>query len=202
MAVVTLKYRCPRPAGLPKHVSAWQDLQRAIRLVRAKAPSLGLDPERIGIMGCSAAGHLTLMGATTSRTPAYAPVDDVDRQPCNVRWAIAIYPAYALTDGVDGINRNGGNTDDDVLVDDFAFDGDTCPMLFLHGDRDGYAAMNSVKCWEKLRTMGIKGELHTLATRGHTFHRTASPGTGSYHYNDRIWDFVDGFAASSAGPAE
>ena len=200
MAVVALKYRTPRPANLPKHMSAWQDLQRAIRLVRAEAPSRGLDPDSIGIMGGSAAGHLTLMGATTSLTPAYARIDDIDDQPCNVKWAIAFYPAYALTDGADGTNANGGNLDTDVLVDDFAFDAKTCTMFFMHGDADSYAAMDSVKCWEKLRTMDIDSELHTLATRGHTFQQNASPGTGSYNYNDIVWDYVDDFAAAAVGP--
>ena len=200
MAVVTIKYRCPRPEGLPKHMSAWQDLQRTIRLVRDEAPRRGLDPNSIGIMGCSAGGHLTLMGATTSQTAAYARIDAVDDLPCNVKWAIAVYPAYALTDGADGENTNGGNLDTDVLVTDFAFDASTCSMLFLHGDADSYAAMNSVKCWEKLRTMNIESELHTLATRRHTFQQNASPGTASYNINDIIWSYVDDFAAAAVGP--
>lgn len=200
MVVVTIKYRCPRPEGLPKHMSAWQDLQRTIRLVRDEAPRRGLDPNSIGIMGCSAGGHLTLMGATTSQTAAYARIDAVDDLPCNVKWAIAIYPAYALTDGADGENANGGNLDTDVLVNDFAFDASTCSMLFLHGDADSYAAMNSVKCWEKLRTMNIESELHTLATRRHTFQQNASPGTASYNINDIIWSYVDDFAAAAVGP--
>ncbi|MBR3958177.1 MAG: alpha/beta hydrolase fold domain-containing protein, partial [Kiritimatiellae bacterium] len=200
MAVVTIKYRCPRPEGLPKHMSAWQDLQRTIRLVRDEAPRRGLDPNSIGIMGCSAGGHLTLMGATTSQTAAYARIDEVDDLPCNVKWAIAIYPAYALTDGADGENTNGGNLDTDVLVNDFAFDASTCSMLFLHGDADSYAAMNSVKCWEKLRTMNIESELHTLATRRHTFQQNASPGTASYNINDIIWEYVDDFAAAAVAP--
>ena len=200
MAVVTIKYRCPRPEGLPKHMSAWQDLQRTIRLVRDEAPRRGLDPNSIGIMGCSAGGHLTLMGATTSQTAAYARIDEVDDLPCNVKWAIAIYPAYALTDGADGENTNGGNLDTDVLVNDFAFDASTCNMLFMHGDADSYAAMNSVKCWEKLRTMNIESELHTLATRRHTFQQNASPGTASYNINDIIWEYVDDFAAAAVAP--
>ena len=200
MAVVTIKYRCPRPEGLPKHMSAWQDLQRTIRLVRDEAPRRGLDPNSIGIMGCSAGGHLALMGATTSQTAAYARIDAVDDLPCNVKWAIAIYPAYALTDGADGENTNGGNLDTDVLVNDFAFDASTCNMLFMHGDADSYAAMNSVKCWEKLRTMNIESELHTLATRRHTFQQNASPGTASYNINDIIWEYVDDFAAAAVAP--
>ena len=193
MTVVTLKYREPRPAGgLAKHTSAWQDLQRAIRIVRSKAASYGLDPERIGIMGGSAGGHLALMGATSSRHKSYWPIDDIDKIPCNVQWAIAVYPAYSLTDGIDCRNTNGGNGDEDRLVPEFSFDLDTCPVLFLHGDADGYSAMASVKAWEQLRRMGIQGEVHTFAKRNHCFQHKAAPGTGSYTYLDRIWEFMNG----------
>ena len=193
MTVVTLKYRVPRPvkeSGLAKHTTAWQDLQRTIRIVRSKADSLGLDPKQIGIMGSSAGGHLTLMGGTSSLHQSYLPIDDIDELPCNVQWGIAIYPAYALTDGAERGNTTGGNSDDAVLVPEFSFDLKTAPMLFIHGDADGWAAMNSVKAWEKLLAMGIQSELHTLATRKHCFQKTASPGTGSYTWLDRIGDFL------------
>ena len=193
MTVVTMKYRTPRPlGGLAKHTTAWQDLQRAIRIVRGEAVSKGLDPTRIGIMGSSAGGHLTLMGATSSRRHAYRPVGrPYDEQLCNVQWAIAIYPAYALTDGGDEPNSRGGNEDDAHPVCEFAFDLDTCPILFIHGDSDGWSAMNSVKCWEQLRRMGVQGDLHTLATRPHCFQRQAAPGTGSYTFLDRVWEFMN-----------
>ena len=193
MTVVTLKYRVPRPpkeSGLAKYTTAWQDLQRTIRIVRSKADSLGLDPKQIGIMGSSAGGHLTMMGVTSSLHQSYLPIDDIDKQPCNVQWGIAIYPTYGLTDGVDKGNTSGGNDDSAVLVPEFIFDLKTAPMLFIHGDADGWAAMNSVKAWEKLRAMGIQSELHTLATRKHCFQRTASPGTGSYTWLDRIGDYL------------
>ena len=190
MAVVTLKYRTPRPAkGLAKHTTAWQDLQRAIRIVRSEAAQKGLDPERIGIMGSSAGGHLTLMGVTSSLHSSYRPVDELDKLPCNVQWGIGIYPAYALTDGLNGPNTNGGNEEDAVHAPEFSFDLKTAPMLFVHGDADGFAAMNSVKTWEKMAMMGIQSELHTLATRDHCFYESASPGTGSYTFLDRIWEF-------------
>lgn len=191
MTVVTMKYRTPRPQGLAKHTTAWQDLQRAIRIVRSKAASLGLDPNQIGIMGSSAGGHLTLMGVTSSLQNAYLPIDDIDKQPCNVQWGVGIYPAYALTDGASDPNTANGTPDDAVLVPDFNFDLKTAPMLFIHGDADVYAAMGSVKTWEKMRSMGIQSELHTLATRGHCFQRSASPGTGSYTYLDRIGEFLN-----------
>ena len=190
MTTVVVMYRCPRPVGKAKHASAWQDAQRAIRMVRSEAPARGLDPDRIGVMGFSAGGHLTLMTSTNAKTPAYDPIDGIDRLPCNVQWACPIYPAYALTDGADKPNVNGGNLDDSVPVPEFSFDADTPPMCFIHGDADGWAAMNSVKCWEKLRTMGIQCDLHTLATRGHCFQIKSAPGTGSWTWLDQIWDFM------------
>ena len=131
------------------------------------------------------------MGATSSRRRAYRPVDAIDNLPCNVQWAVAIYPAYALTDGAEKGNAQGGNEDDSRPVREFSFDLSTCPTLFIHGDADGWAAMNSVKCWEQLRRMGIQGDLHTLATRQHCFQRKAAPGTGSYTWMDRIWEFMN-----------
>ena len=192
MAVVTMKYRTPRPAKpLAKHTTAWQDLQRCIRIVRSKAAEKGLDPNRIGIMGSSAGGHLTLMGVTSSRSRSYWDIDAIDKIPCNVQWGVGIYPAYALTDGDDMHNKTGGNDDSARLVPEFAFDPDTGPMVFIHGDADGWASMNSVKTWEQMRRMGIASDLHTLCKRPHCFQRKASPGTGSYSWLGRIWEFMN-----------
>lgn len=191
MTVVTMKYRTPRPTtGLAKHTTAWQDLQRAIRIVRSEAAERGLDPDQIGIMGSSAGGHLTLMGVTSSLHQSYYPIDDIDKLSCSVQWGIGIYPAYSLTDGAEVPNVTGGNPDSAVLVPEFSFDLKTAPMIFIHGDADGWASMNSVKTWEKMRSMGIQSELHTLALRPHCFQRTASPGTGSYTFLGRIADFL------------
>lgn len=193
MTVVTMRYRAPRPAaesGLDKHTTAWQDLQRTIRLVRSEAPKYGLDPNRIGIMGNSAGGHLTILGVTSSMHETYLAIDSIDKQPCNVQWGVAFYPAYVLSDGVDGENKEGGNEDRDIINPEFSFDLNTSPMLFVHGDADGWAAMSSVKTWEKMRAIGVQSELHTLALRKHCFMEKASPGTGSYTYLDRIWEFL------------
>ncbi|MCQ2184838.1 MAG: alpha/beta hydrolase fold domain-containing protein [Bacteroidales bacterium] len=194
MTVVLMQYRTPRPtpeSGLAKHVTAWEDLQRAIRVVRSEAPGLGLDPGRIGIMGSSAGGHLTVMGVTSSKHRSYRALDNLDRTvPCNVQWGIAFYPAYILTDGVTWHNKNKGNNDSDIIVPDFSFDLATAPMLMLHGDADGYSSMGSVKLWEKFRQMGVDSELHTYATGKHCFQKTASPGTGRYSSIERIKDFL------------
>lgn len=190
MTVVTMKYRTPRPKGLAKHTTAWQDLQRCIRIVRSEAESRGLDPNKIGIMGSSAGGHLTLMGVTSSMHQSYWPIDDIDNLPCNVQWGVGIYPAYALTDGAMDPNTTSGTADDAVLVPEFSFDKQTAPMIFIHGDEDVWASMNSVRCWEKMRSIGVQCELHILCKRSHCFQYKASPGTGSYNYLERIGEYV------------
>ena len=118
ISVVTLKYRTPRPTtGLSKHTTAWQDLQRAIKIVRNEATNRGLDPKPIGIMG-SSAGNLTLMGVTSSLHQSYLPIDEIDKLPCRT-MGIGIYPAYALTDGAEQPNFEFGNEDNAVLVPEF-----------------------------------------------------------------------------------
>ena len=50
---VNLVYRTPRAKGLPCYQSAWEDGQRAVRLVRSQAMARGFDPEKIGVIGMS-----------------------------------------------------------------------------------------------------------------------------------------------------
>lgn len=109
---------------------------RAARRVRSQAKDRGFNPEKIGVIGMSAGGHLSTMLATSAQTPAYEPVDDIDKLSCKVQWACPIYPAYALTDGADKPNVTRGNDDSAVLVPEFSFDADTPPMCFIHGDAD------------------------------------------------------------------
>ena len=197
VTVVTLCYRYQlpsgRPTGLPKHLAAWQDLQRTIRVVRNKAAQYGLDPGKIGIMGFSAGGHLTLVGSTSSQRQAYSSIDAIDLIPCNPQWGIAFYPAYSLTDDdmyYSG-NAHGGNLDTDVLVPEFSFDPATPSMLFIHGDADTFSSMASVKAWERLRSMGIPAECHTYVLNGHCLQASTYPGTGSYNCFDRVWEYLE-----------
>ena len=190
VTVVTMKYRTPRPKNLPKHVTAWQDAQRTVRLVRSEAAKRGLDPENIGFTGCSAGGHLTLMVATSSQTPAYEPIDDIDKLPCHVNWAVPVYPAYALADGLDQNNTKRGNDLSDSLAPEFKFDDKTPPMCLMHGDADGWSPMNSVRVYHKLRTMGIPAELHVMALEPHCFMNEPTPGTPADTWKGRVWEWA------------
>ena len=95
---VALVYRTPRPVGLPIYQTAWQDGQRAVRLVRSQAKKRGFDPEKIGVAAMSAGAHMGLLLATSSQTPAYESVDKLDELPCHINWAFLNAPAYGTTD--------------------------------------------------------------------------------------------------------
>ncbi|MBO7654135.1 MAG: alpha/beta hydrolase, partial [Kiritimatiellae bacterium] len=99
---VNFVYRTPRPKDLPFYQSAWEDGQRAVRVVRSEAAKRGFNPEKIGAIGMSAGGHLTVMLATSALTPAYAKVDALDDLPCHVNWCIAHAPAYNTALSADG----------------------------------------------------------------------------------------------------
>lgn len=182
MTAGVLKYRIPRRAGMPKHMAAWQDAQRAVRLVRSKAADWGINAEKIGALGFSAGGHLTLMVSTTSQTAAYTPIDDLDKVACHVNFAVPVYPAYVLEDGADGPNKAKGN--DSQLVKDFAFDAKTPPMCLIHGDQDEFSAMGSVAIYQKLRTIGIPAELHIFAKIGHGFGAWPTLEANNHHVGD------------------
>lgn len=192
MTVVTLKYRTPgRVDSLPKHLRAWQDLQRTVRLVRSRAPSLGLDPDRIGVWGGSAGGHLALMGAASSLHRTYRPIDAADNLSCSIQWAVAIYPAYILDDGEDEAkNTTHGNDPSVRMLPDFDFDRATCPVVFLHGDADVVSSMGSVRFWERLHGIGVLSELHTYAKLTHCFFINGYAGTACISHMDQIWEFM------------
>lgn len=191
MSAAVLKYRVPSRKGLPKHMVAWQDAQRAVRLVRSTAKEWDVDPEKIGVLGFSAGGHIALMTATTSQTAAYTPIDDLDKVACHVNFAVPVYPAYVLEDGADGENKDKGNTS--RMVGDFAFDAKTPPMCMIHGDEDPYSAMGSVAIYHKLRTLGIPAELHIFAKTGHGFGVNPTLDANNQHAGDwlnRVYEAI------------
>lgn len=157
---ILLKYRVPRRADQPKDkppVTALQDAQRAVSLVRSKAVEWGLDPKRIGMLGFSAGGHLTAATATNADRRAYEPVDAADKESCRPDFGVLVYPAY-LT--------NAAGTE---LAPDIRISKDTPPCFFAHATDDPISSQNSVVAYLALRQAGVKSELHIYARGGHGF---------------------------------
>ena len=74
-----LNYRLPVDGWAAGYDAALQDVQRAVRLVRSRAASFGVDPKRIGVMGFSAGGHLAAASLTRYDAVVYEPVDAADQ---------------------------------------------------------------------------------------------------------------------------
>lgn len=163
---VLVKYRVPNSnhhydpgcdcAVTPRHLLALQDAQRAIRLVRAQARSLGVDPHRIGVLGFSAGGYLV---AQTSNivVPAYAPVDAIDRIDSRPDLAVAVYPGHLC--------RSGGALDPGIRVT-----GRTPPTFLLQAWDDPVDPIcNSIVYARALEAAGVPTEVHLFAKGGHAF---------------------------------
>ena len=89
-----LKYRVP-----DNRDGALQDIERAVRVVRSRQTEWNLDATKLGVMGFSAGGHLCAHLSTTYDRPAYAAIDDVDKQSSCPDFVVLVYPAYLGTNG-------------------------------------------------------------------------------------------------------
>jgi len=89
---VVLEYRVPL-----KTAGAFQDIQRAVRLMRSKAYDWKLKTDMIGVMGFSAGGNLAARAATGFKNHSYPPQDAADSLSCRPDFALLIYPGSLAT---------------------------------------------------------------------------------------------------------
>ena len=158
---IILKYRVPRRPDEPKGMPArrpLQDAQRAMSLVRSRAAEWGIAPERIGMVGFSAGGHLVIATATGFEKRTYEPVDDVDKVSCRPDFGILAYPGYLKP------------KDKDELSPGLSIPAGTPPIFLAHGGADIISPPeHSVILYLALRKAGIPAELHVYATAAHDF---------------------------------
>lgn len=89
ITLILLKYTIPR-----KYDAAFQDIQRAVRMVRHNAKTWNIDPNRIGLYGCSAGGHLSARLANNHDQKAYDSIDVIDKENCEPNFVILQSSAY------------------------------------------------------------------------------------------------------------
>lgn len=97
VTAAVLKYRLGPHYHYPAQL---QDVARAIRTVRARAAEWGIDPDRIGVMGFSAGGHLASTIATHFDAGDSAASDPIDRVSSRPDIAVLAYPVISMTDGI------------------------------------------------------------------------------------------------------
>ena len=105
VAGVILKYRVPRGTGEP--MDAFLDGQRAVSIVRSRAAEWGIDPQRIGMIGFSAGGHLVGATATNFEKRAYEPIDAIDKISCRPDFGVMAYSGYFMLKDAGGMPAHG-----------------------------------------------------------------------------------------------
>ena len=156
---IILKYRVPRRPDEPKGEPArrpLQDAQRAVSLVRSRAIQWGIDPQRIGMVGFSAGGHLALATATNFEKRTYGPIDDIDKISCRPDFAILVYSGYLKAKDKDelapGLRIRRGR-----------------PIFLVHGGDDIVSPPGTACSYLALKRAGVPAELHIYATATHDF---------------------------------
>jgi acetyl esterase/lipase len=158
VAAFVLKYRLgPRY----HHPAMMQDVQRAIQMVRKRAPELKVAPDRVGVMGFSAGGHL----ASTAATHFAKDGDGVSSRP---DFAILCYPVITMKESFvhKGSRENllGKNPDPKLmneLSNETQVTAETPPTFLFHtSDDPGVPVENSVYFYLALRKAGVPAEMH------------------------------------------
>ena len=172
VAAAIVKYRLgPRY----RHPAPLQDVLRAIRVVRSRASELGVKPDRIGVMGFSAGGHLASSAATLFAHADAKIADGLDAVSSRPDFAILGYPVIVFGADVThkGSQRNLlGETPSADLVTRLSTDrqvtAQTPPTFLFHTTDDAAVPpQNSVAFYLALKNAGVPAELHIYERGAH-----------------------------------
>ena len=161
MTGIIVKYRVPRRSDDTEEAPArrpLQDAQRAVSLVRSRSAEWGIDPQRIGIIGFSAGGHLAAATATRFGKRTYEPVDGIDKISCRPDFAVPVYSGFLKA------------KNSDTLAAHLSIPPGTPPFFLVHGGEDIISEPeNSVVMYLALKKRGVSAELHIYANTTHDF---------------------------------
>jgi acetyl esterase/lipase len=163
---VLLKYRVPHTGPYPKSAAALQDAQRALGLVRQHAAEWKIDPNRVGVLGFSAGGHLAAAISNHFEQRLYDPIDAADQLSCRPDFAVVVYPGYlALADQNFAPNP------------DIHPPANTPPTFLVQAEDDPVHVENAVVYFLALKNAKVPSELHVYAQGGHGYglRRTERP---------------------------
>lgn len=165
IAAFVLQYRHAPLYGQPYPL---MDAQRAVRTVRAGAAQWGIKPDRIGILGFSAGGHLTastgILNEGGDPTAKY-PIDQVSARP---DFMVPVYPVITMQDDYThkGSKKNLlGDNPDPALVERYSLErqvnAQTPPTFLVHTtDDQAVPVENAVQLYLALHKAGVPVEMH------------------------------------------
>ena len=169
---VMLKYRL---APKYHHPAMMNDVNRAIRTVRARASEWGLDPKKVAVLGFSAGGHLASTAGTHYDAGKPDSADPIERVGSRPDRMILVYPVIALATpfGHSGSKKNllGDNPPKELLEslsNETQVTSDTPPTFLAHTNADaGVPAENSLMFALALRKAKVPVELHLFEKGTH-----------------------------------
>ena len=170
-----LKYRLPNDATMGnKEIGPLQDAQQAIRMVRENAAKWNIDPNKIGIMGFSAGGHLASTAATHFKKPLIPNAENISLRP---DFVVLGYPVISFTDSIGHIgsrdNLLGKAPSKEKILEysnEFQVTSETPVTFIIHaGDDKGVLPANSLAFYKSLLKYNIPAELHVYERGGHGF---------------------------------
>jgi acetyl esterase/lipase len=139
---------------------ALQDAQRAIGFVRSKAQQWNIHPNKIGVMGFSAGGHLVADVSTNYRERAYVQTDEIDTTNCRPDFGIVMFPGHMTNH----------TTNPYELNKKIPVDSKTPPTFLLQAGNDPIDPIeNSLVYYIALKKAKVHAEYHVYAEGGHAF---------------------------------
>ncbi len=178
VAAFVLKYRLAHEPGSTYTVEGNEldDIQRAIRLVRARAAEWGVDPARVGVMGFSAGGELAVMAATRYHaegappSPTEGAGDAIDKQSDKPAFEVLMYPGGLGVAPPAGAAAPPGTVPELKPEIVAKINKDTPPAFMLCGADDQPAIAQVLpQLFLAFKKTGVSAELHEYAGVGHGF---------------------------------
>lgn len=153
---------------------AFTDVKLAARHINLNAPEFGVDPERLGVWGSSAGGHLSLMLGLTADEGNPAGTNPVASAPSRIAAVVAYFPPTDLRTWVGPSERFPALNFERELAEGVSpilhVTEDAPPILLMHGDEDTLVPLShSARIFEVLREEGVRSEFLTFPGQGHGF---------------------------------
>ncbi|MEX2306981.1 MAG: alpha/beta hydrolase [Pirellulales bacterium] len=173
------------------------DVRRAARFIHLNAEKFGIDPDRIGVCGASAGGHLSLMLGTTADKGDGKAEDPIDRASSRIAAVVAYFPPVDLREWV-GDERFAALHFDPKLAESVSpllhVTHDDAPTLLVHGDNDGLVKLdNSERIVAKFQDHKVPCDLVVIEGAGHGF-----PGEMGQRASKLLLDWFDKHLAADA----
>ena len=194
-----LKYRLPNSKSQKTPNEApLQDAQRAIRWVRFNADKFGINPNKIGVIGFSAGGHLAATLGTqfdTKNNFKEEPIDTISARP---DFMALIYPVITMKDDYThkgSRNQLIGKKPTQKLIKQYSNElqvtENTPPTFLVHSSNDSAVPVeNSLQFYKALNDKKVKVEMHIYPYGGHGFSLAINQKGYLHTWLDRLEDWL------------